>query len=59
MALNDINLNLNNQIIFYSGATDNMFCNQEFLNNLDLTKNTKHVIVANGTKSQNQWYRKL
>jgi hypothetical protein len=33
-----------------SGATDHMFCNQEFLNNLDLTKNTKYVIVTNGTK---------
>jgi hypothetical protein len=50
MALNAINLNLNDQIILDSGATDHMFCNQGFLNNLDLTKNTKYVIVANGTK---------
>jgi hypothetical protein len=50
MTLNTINLNLNDQIILDSGATDHMFYNQKFLNNLDLTKNTKHVIVTNGTK---------
>jgi hypothetical protein len=59
VALNAINLNLNDQIILDSGATDHMFYNQEFLNNLDLIKNITHVIVANGTKGQNQWYRKL
>jgi hypothetical protein len=50
MALNAINLNLNDQIILDSGATNYMFWNKDFLNNLDLTKNTKHVIVVNGTK---------
>jgi hypothetical protein len=59
VTLNAINLNLNDQIILDSGATDHIFCNQEFLNNLDLIKNITHVIVANGTKGQNQWYRKL
>jgi hypothetical protein len=52
MTLNTLNLNLNDEIIFDSGATDHMFYNEKFLINLDLTKNTKHVLVANGTKVQ-------
>jgi hypothetical protein len=52
MTLNTLNLNLNDEIIFDSGATDHIFYNEKFLINLDLTKNTKHVLVANGTKVQ-------
>jgi hypothetical protein len=52
MALNTFNLNLNDEIIFDSGATDHMFCNKKFFTNLDLIKNIKYVLVANGTKVQ-------
>jgi hypothetical protein len=50
IALNTINLNLNDQIILDSGATDHIFYNSDLLTNLDLIKNTKHVQVINGTK---------
>jgi Ni,Fe-hydrogenase I small subunit len=52
IALNSINLNLHDQIIFDSGATDHMFCNEELLTNINLIKNIKYVLVANGTKVQ-------
>jgi hypothetical protein len=29
-----------------------MFCNKELLTNINLTKNTKYVLVANGIKVQ-------
>jgi hypothetical protein len=52
MALNTLNINLNDQIIFNSGVTDHIFYNKDILTNLDLTKNTKHVLVVIGTKVQ-------
>jgi hypothetical protein len=50
--LNSININLCDQIIFDSGATDHMFYNEELLTNINPTKNTKYVLVADGTKVQ-------
>jgi hypothetical protein len=50
ISLNSINLNLRDQINFYSGDTDHMFCNEELLTNINPTKNTKYVLVTNGTK---------
>jgi hypothetical protein len=47
MPLNSISLNLSDQIIFDSGATDHIFCNKDLLTNIDLTNNAKYVLVAN------------
>jgi hypothetical protein len=52
MALNSISLNLSDQIIFDSGATDHIFCNKDLLTNIDLSNNAKYVLVANGMKVQ-------
>lgn len=35
-----------------SGATDYMFCNKNYLTNLDLSRNDQYVLVANGMKAK-------
>jgi hypothetical protein len=52
MTLNSINLNISDQIIFDSDITDQIFCNKDFLTNIDLTKNIKYILVANVMKIQ-------
>jgi hypothetical protein len=48
--LNSINLNLCEQIILDSDATDHIFYNKKFLTNLEPINYNQYVVVANGVK---------
>jgi hypothetical protein len=38
------------KLIIDTGATDHMICNINIFNNLNLSQNNQHILVANGTK---------
>jgi hypothetical protein len=50
ISLNLIHLNLRERIILDSDATDHIFCNKNFLTNLEPINCDQYVIVANGVK---------
>jgi hypothetical protein len=59
VALNILNLNLNDQIIFDIGITDHIFCNKDFFYQYRTYQKYQTCIGCQWYKSPNWLYRKL